>query len=272
MRTSLVRLTLLEMRRALHRRLVRWMILLAVSLSALAGVIAYLTSRDQAALAAETTHPALMASWWMKGQDSFLLTAALFLVVGAAICAASVAGAEWKAGTITTLLTWEPSRRRLHAARTASAAILAFGIGFALQIVFLASAVPAVALNGTTGGTSSGWWAGLLFAMLRVALITSLVAVLAVSIATIGRNTSAALVAMAAWALVVERVVAGLRPQLARFMIGENVATVIPWSQMTSVDFERPPVVALAALVAYLIAVVAVATVSFTRRDVIATS
>jgi hypothetical protein len=160
----------------------------------------------------------------------------------------------------------------LHAARTASAAILAFGIGFVLEIVYLAAAVPAVLLNGTTAGTGSGWWAGLLFAMIRVALITSLVAVLAVSIATIGRNTSAALVAMAAWALVVERIVAGLRPQLARFMIGENVATVIPWSQMTNVDFERPPIVALAALVAYLIAVVALATVSFTRRDVIATS
>jgi ABC-type transport system involved in multi-copper enzyme maturation permease subunit len=129
-----------------------------------------------------------------------------------------------------------------------------------------------VLLNGTTAGTGSGWWSGLLLAMIRVALITSLVAVLAVSIATIGRNTSAALIAMAAWALVVERIVAGLRPQLARFMIGENVATVVPWSQMTTVDFERPPIVALAALVVYLIAVVALATVSFTRRDVIATS
>ena len=76
------------------------------------------------------------------GEDSFLLTAALFLVVGAAICGASVAGAEWKAGTITTVLTWEPSRRRLHAARTASAAILAFAIGFALEVVFLAACRP----------------------------------------------------------------------------------------------------------------------------------
>ena len=106
--------------------------------------------------------------------------------------------------------------------------------------------------------------------MTRLALITSLVAVLAVSIATIGRNTSAALIAMAAWALVVERIVVALRPQLARFMIGENVATVIPWSQMTSVDFERPPIVALAALLAYLAAVIAVAAASFARRDVIA--
>ena len=35
------------------------------------------------------------------------------------------------------------------------------------------------------------------------------------------------------------------------------------------VDFERPPIVALAALLAYLAAVVALAAASFTRRDVI---
>ena len=269
MRASLVHLTFVEMRRALHRRLVRWMIVLAVSLSALAGVIVYLTSRDPVALAGDRTHPARMASWWGGDEDSFLLTAALFLVVGSAICGASVAGAEWKAGTITTALTWEPSRRRLHAARMASAAILAFAIGFVLEVVYLAAAVPAVAINGTTEGTGGGWWAGLLLAMTRLALITSLVAVLAASLATIGRNTSAAIVAMAAWALVVERIVAGLRPQLARFMIGENVATVVPWSQLTGVDFERPPIVAMAALFVYVAAVVALAAASFTRRDVI---
>ena len=82
MRGSLVYLTFVEMRRALHRRLVRWMIVLAVSLSALAGVIVYLTSRDPVALARESTHPARMVSWWGGGgEDSFLLTAALFLVV-----------------------------------------------------------------------------------------------------------------------------------------------------------------------------------------------
>src|SRR5918994_2568193 len=178
MRGSLISLTFVEMRRALHRRLVRWMIVLAVSLSALAGVIVYLTSRDPVVLAREGTHPARMVSWWGGGgEDSFLLTAALFLVVGAAICGASVAGAEWRAGTITTALTWEPSRRRLHAARMASAAILAFAIGFALEVVFLAAAVPAVVLNGDAYGIGGGWWAGLVLAMSRVALITALVAV-----------------------------------------------------------------------------------------------
>ena len=78
--------------------------------------------------------------------------------------------------------------------------------------------------------------------MARIALVTALVAVLAVNVATLGRNTSAALVAMAAWALAVERSVSALRPGLARFMIGENVATVVPWTPLTDVGFERPPV------------------------------
>ncbi|MDQ3275738.1 MAG: hypothetical protein M3Q39_12115 [Actinomycetota bacterium] len=264
-----VRLTIVEMRRALHRRLVRWMIALAVVLCGLMGVIVFISSRDPLELARSSDHPARMSSWWISGGgDGILTMAALYLVVGAAICGASVAGAEWRAGTITTALTWEPSRLRLHAARTASAGVLSFVIGFALQVVFLAAATPAVIFNGSTDGTNGAWWGALVLAMLRIALITALVAVLAVSVATIGRNTSAALVVLAAWALVIERLVAGLRPQLARFMISENVATVVPWAQMTDVEFERPPVVALIALVGYLTVVVAVATTSFARRDI----
>ena len=111
-----------------------------------------------------------MATWWTtggRGGDSLLLMAAVFLAVGAAICGASVAGAEWRAGTVTTMLTWEPSRLRLHAARTVSAGVLAFVIGMALQVAFLASVTPAVLLHGTTDGTDADWWIGLVAAMAR---------------------------------------------------------------------------------------------------------
>ena len=269
-----VRLLGVEMRRALHRRFVRWMIALASSLCAATGVLVYLTSRDPVEMARSADHPANMVTWWKHGGgggDSLLLTAALFLVIGAAMCGASVAGAEWRAGTVTTVLTWEPSRLRLHAARTASAGILAFVIGFAIQTVFLASAIPGVVLNGTTDGVDGAWWIALMQAMVRISFVTALVAVLAVSVATIGRNTSAALIALAAWALVVERTVAALRPGWARFMISENVGTVVPWTPLTGVEFERPPVVALATLVGYLGVIVALATVSFARRDIAAT-
>ena len=271
MRPSIVHLTFVEMRRALHRRLVRWMVLLAVALSALTGVIIYVTSRDPVALAREAQPPGPHGV--MVGPSKRRPAA--------------------HRGDV-------PCRRRRHLRRISGRRRMEGGhdhdgtdVGAGApasarsphrlggdpglrhrsrpggRVPGLA-ALPAVVLNGESDGTTGAWWVGLVLAMTRLALITSLVAVLAVSIATIGRNTSAALIAMAAWALVVERIVAVLRPQLARFMIGENVATVIPWSQLTGVDFERPPIAALAALFAYLAAVIAVAAVSFARRDVIA--
>lgn len=266
-------LIIVEMRRALHRRIVRWMVLIALVGCAVAGIAAFVSSRDPQEFARASEHPARMADWWRPGTgDGFLVVAAMFLAIGAAICGASVAGAEWRAGTITTVLTWEPSRVRLHLARTVSAAVLAFVIGFALQVVFLAATVPAVMAHGTTDGTDAEWWRALALATVRIALVTALVAVLAANVATIGRNTSAALVLLAAWTLVVERVVVGLRPQLARFMITENVATVVPWVQMEGVDFERPPLLALVALLSYLGLVVGVATATFAQRDIVATT
>ena len=266
---KLIRLTIVEMRRALYRRLVRWMIVIAGLFCVVAGIIVFLTSANATKFAHDAGHPARMVNWWTPGgTDNFLGIAAIFLVVGAAICGASVAGAEWRAGTMTTMLTWVPSRVRLHAARTGSAAILSFAIGLLLEVLFLAATLPAVIAHGTTDGTDAAWWTSLVLAMLRIALITSLIAVLAVSIATIGRNTSAALIALAGWALVVERLVAGFWPKLARFMISENVAIVVPWSPLRNADFERPAIVALIALLSYLAVVVAAATTLFARRDV----
>jgi hypothetical protein len=237
------------------------------------GLMLYLTSGNPVKFAHDTGHPAHMANWWIPGGggESFLTPAALFLVVGAVICGASVVGAEWKAGTMTTMLTWVPSRVRLQSARTLSAAVLSFVIGFLLQMMYLASAIPAVVIHGDTTETSASWWGALLLAMIRISFITLLVTVLAVSIATIGRNTSAALVALATWALVIERLIAGFWPKYARFMIAENVGIVVPWEQYRNASFERPPVVALLTLVGYLIPVVVVATVLFARRDVATT-
>lgn len=267
-----VRLTVVEMRRALHRRLVRWMVVIAVVLCAVLGLVVFLSSSDPVKFARDGGSPARMVNWWAPGGgDGPLLVSAMFLVVGAALCGASVAGAEWRAGTMTTMLTWVPSRVLLHGARTTSAALLSFAISFVLQGLCLVATLPAILAHGTTTGTDSSWWATLLLAMSRISLVSALIAVLAVSVATIGRNTSAALVAMAGWALLVERLVAGFWPKLARFMIGENVAIVIPWSELRTASFERPPIVALLALVGYLSVIVISATVLFARRDVATT-
>jgi hypothetical protein len=257
------------MRRALHRRLVWWMTALAVVGCAFTGVVAYVSSQDELELAQSSDHPALMVNWWITGTgDGILILAAIFLALGAAICGASVAGAEWKAGTVTTVLTWDPSRLRLHSARTLAATILAFVIGFLLQVVFLAALLPAVLAHGNTDGIDGSWWAELLAAMLRISFVTALVAALALSIATIGRNTVAALVAISAWALIGEALVRGYRPGLARWLITENVATVVPWAALDTAEFDRGPALATATLVFYLLVAALIAGTTFYRRDI----
>ena len=140
-------------------------------------------------------------------------------------------GAEWRAGTITTVLTWEPRRLRLHSARLGSGAILAFVISFALQVVFLASFVPAVLVNGTSDGVDGSFWLSLAVVMARTSVITAAAAVLAMSLATAARNTAFAVIAMFAWIVVIEGLIRALKPSLSSWLWGETVTTVTAWSR-----------------------------------------
>jgi hypothetical protein len=265
-----------EINRAVHRRVVRVLILIALLGCVLAGVISFVDSSGKTVAmlnANDELHPAVLTNWWVADRaDGAILIAALFLLIGGAIGGASVAGAEWRAGTITTMLTWEPRRIRLNLARTAACGIAAFVIAFALQAIFLAAFLPAVLANGTTGGAGVQWWSSLALVLARTALLTSLAAMLGVALATLGRNTAFAFAALFGWIAVVEGLVRSLRPGWTQYLFGENVGTVMPWKQLGNVSFTRGPVLALCTLVAYTLVIVAGATIAFERRDIAGTS
>ena len=90
------------------------------------------------------------------------------------------------------------------------------------------------------------------------------------NIATLGRNTAAALVALSVWMIALEGLVRGLRPGLARFLITENVVILVPWRALDNVEFHRTPGLALATVSVYLAVVVGITTLLFSRRDVAA--
>jgi hypothetical protein len=264
-----------EMRRALYRRAVRALIAIALVGCALAGTIAYLGSVgktiDQLRLGDGS--PAVMTDWWVADDhEGFLSVGMFFLFLGGFFGGATVAGGEWRAGTITTTLTWEPRRLRLHSARLGSATILSFVISFGLQVVFLASFVPAVILNGTTVGVDRSFWVGLAVVMVRTSVITAAAAVLAMSLATAARNTAFAVIAMFAWLIVVEGMIRTLKPFWSSWLWGENVTTVMTWSRLDTVEVARSPLLSAMTLVAYLALIVGVAAASFQRRDLVAAS
>ncbi len=265
-------LLVVEMRRALHRRVVRVLILMALIGCAAVGVIAFVDSAGKSLAELQVNgnhHPAVMRDWWIAGGgDGALSVSSFFLLMGGLVGGASVAGAEWRAGTVTTMLTWEPRRVRAHLSRTAACGILAAVIAFALQTVFLASLLPAALLNGSTANLDSHWWISLVAAMLRTSLLTAIGAVLGVALATLGRNTAFALAAVFGWIAILEGVIRGLKPGLARFLWGENMTLILTWAQLDNVSFRRGPLVALITIALYVSLIVAAATLVFRRRDV----
>jgi hypothetical protein len=270
-----VNLLWVEMRRALHRRLVWVLIAVALVGCVILGIVAFVDSAGKtvAELRASGEHPATMAAWWVAGGgDGTLMIAAFPLFLGGLIGGASVAGAEWKMGTVTTVLTWEPRRVRLQLARVASAFLLAAAIGFILQGMFLLSAVPAVATHGSTAGVDAGWWWSLVAAMARISLITAGAAALGASLATIGRNTSFGLVAGFGWMAIGENLVRAYKPGLSQLLLGENIAIALTWAPLEGVEFTRSEVEAAGTLVLYAALIVGAATWSFKRRDIAGTS
>lgn len=269
-------LLVVEMRRALRRRVVRVMILLAVLGCVFAGVIAFTSSAGKSVAELhyrESIHPAVLADWWSASKaDGAVLIASFFLFLGGMFTGAAVAGSEWRAGTVTTVLTWEPRRVRLNLARTFACGIIATAVAVALQVIFLACFVPAVFANGSTGGVDADWWVALSAVIARTALLTGIAAMLAVALATLGRNTAFALAAVFAWFAVIENLIRNLKPGLAPYLWGENIGTVVPWRQLNDVEFNRSPSVALGTVVLYTTVVVVLATVAFRRRDIAGTS
>lgn len=264
-------LLMTEMRRALHRRAVRTLMSIALVGCVLAGVIGYLASSGKtvAQLRLDEGNPAVMANWWIADDHVGLLSVGMFfLFLGGFFGGATVAGAEWRAGTITTVLSWEPRRLRLHGARLGSGAILAFVISFGLQVVFLTAFVPAVVFNGTADGVDGSFWIDLAVVMARTSLITAAAAVLAMSLATAARNTAFAVIAMFAWIVVVEGLIRALKPSLSSWLWGETVTTVMSWSQLETVEVARGPLLSAATLAAYLAVIVGGAAISFRRRDI----
>jgi hypothetical protein len=122
--------------------------------------------------------------------------------------------------------------------------------------------------NGSTAGTDADWWLSLFAAMTRISLLTAMAAVLGVALATIGRNTAFALVAIFAWVAAIESLVRGIEPSLQQYLWSENIAIVFTWGQLGSEDFARSPALALATVALYTGVIVAISALTFRSRDI----
>ena len=141
----------IEIRRCFSRRLVRGLIAVAV-----VGCVGTAYFAHRTAMNAPRYDPFQLAELHETTGDTFLGVGAFFLLIGAVVGGASMVGAEWRAGTFVTLLTWEPNRRRVAVAKLLACGLVATAIAVVLLALFTAAFLPATLGPGTTEGMDAG--------------------------------------------------------------------------------------------------------------------
>jgi ABC-type transport system involved in multi-copper enzyme maturation permease subunit len=189
---------------------------------------------------------------------------ALFLLLGA-----SFVGAEWHAGTMTTLLTWEPRRVRVIVTKLAVSAGLAFVGYLVLQILLGLALTPAAAFRGSTEGVDRAWIGDVAAFVLRGGAVAAIAATLGGSLAFIGRNTAAALGVLFGYIAILEPLMRGLRPGWERWLLFGNLGTFLVGNGGDSGQFSpRSGLSAGVVIGLYAAGIAAIAVASFRARDV----
>ena len=260
----MINLVLVEMRRGLARRATR--VLLAVAFLGIVAIGVGVFVNSDPGFADPGFR--LRMLWQGGDEDGVFGATSVFLVIGALVGGATFIGGEWRWGTVTTLLTWEPRRLRVFFAKAVAAAVLTVVVTLVLQALVAASVLPAALWRGTTAGTDGEWLRGVAGVMLRASVLAAGATLVGYAFASIGRNTAAALGAAFAYVSVLEALVRGLKPAWQRWLIGENGAVFIVGHQLRDASFERSFEEAATILACYVAGLVVIAALIFQRRDV----
>ena len=150
-------------------------------------------------------------------------------IVGWAL-GASLVGAEFASRSMTTLLTYEPRRARVFAAKSTAvlfgAAVLAFGV---LVLVALAMA-PSLIAHGAPMRSQDPSVVALAGIVGRGTALATLAAGMGFAIATIGRNTAAALGVGFAYIVILENILGGSVERWRRWLLLGNVIVFVSGS------------------------------------------
>ena len=296
-----------EVQRLLARRMLRWLALLAVAAIGFAGVLTFLNTEnvDDAEMerrrqavraqveacieAREDVAPGSGAEGGLAVEERcqfgsgasledprFRLrqltgiyqgTTAPLVVVGWLLGASSI-GADWQSRTITTLLTWEPRRIRVLLAKVLAAVVVSAGFALLAQALLAGALAPSAALHGTTGGTGGTWLRTLFGVLGRGTALVAVAAAIGFSVASIGRNTAAALGIGFAYFVVLENAVGGFLADFRRWLLLGNAIVWVSGENGGGDVGGRSVVAAGIFLGTVALGLVVVATAFFRRRDV----
>ena len=145
---------------------------------------------------------------------------AVICAFAAFLIGASAAGAEWSAGTMASLLYWEPRRVRVVLAKVLGLVIVIGMLVIAAEALFSALALGAGSARGTTAGLTSGVWMSYLLLVGRAALFAGFAATLGFSIAFATRATAAAVGIAFVYFAILENLLVAWKVWLSPYVIG----------------------------------------------------
>ena len=290
------RLFRVELRRLTSRRLFRFSTLIVVALLIVAALIVFFTSDITAAEAERVRNDRLQSCVdsgafgqvppgspdleeicreelggdldprldYVEVADTITELAFPFMMLGW-IMGASFIGAEWQNRMVTTTLTWEPRRVRVLVAK-----ILALVVVVAIWILFLlaffaASLYPSAAAHGVTSTVDGTVLREMGEAMLRVDALAVVMSLLGFALATMGRNTAAALGIGFAYLAVVETLIRGFKPEWSDWLLGDNISLFLFGVDESPLNHGQD--IAAWILIGYIGALLVAATAVFRRRE-----
>jgi ABC-2 type transport system permease protein len=210
-----------------------------------------------------------------------VIASAYLLMAAGLIVAASFVGAEWQAGTFASLLTWEPRRQRVMAAKLLTPVVAMTVMAAVLMLILESGAALAADVRGTLNLTTAHLVRQVAVMGVRVVGLTALVTLIGGAIAVFTRHTVAVVGIVAGYLIGGELVGGiaskwwhnhGLASQLLAFIQGRFTYYVNPPpgvdpSKWNGERFLHAGPAAL--IVAVITAVlVAIASATLSRRDV----
>ena len=206
-------------------------------------------------------------------RPGFAAATVLLALAGFSLGASSF-GADCSSRALTTMLTWEPRRSRVLAARAASCAAVTACFSLAALALLFVALLPAALARGNGAVPTSGWYLSLAGLALRGVLLAAAAAAVGVSCAAIGRSTAAALATMAVYLLAVENAMTGVWLGLSRWLIVTDSLSWLAVSPQTRISGPsgraagHTIVTGGLLLLAAVLALHALATWMLTHRDV----
>lgn len=267
-----------ELRRLLARRVVRWGLVVALIVVALVCSVATIRSSETRGLMK------LSALWLDRARSDgssgdLVLQMSIYVFILVVGLAATAVGGDYRAGTMGTILTWEPRRVRVAAARVVAVAVVAVGLYLVVIGALVGGWSLGAAARGSTAGLGPDFWVNLAAIISRGAIAAALVASLTAGLALVTRSTVGAVITWFGYLIGVEAVLGqrfrSLQPSLFVANLGaflQDADIELPGGSQrvdgTSIRLFAQPGAGLVRVLAIGALLAGLGVLAFRRRDV----